>query len=508
HGALRPAVLGAAAVAVLACAALPVRALAGHRAVRMHAERDDVATARPSARRTVAELTLLVLALGAIVALRRRGTDGGDSLVALAPVLVGIVAAFLLVRIYPLPLRRLTGPMARLRGAVGYLSLARAARAQAGAGTAVLPLLALLTALTTAAFGGSVLAGIDSARDRAALVATGADARVARSQPLPAGTADRVADVPGVSDLARVSLRTDLRTGADRQVSVAAVDRAAYARLAARTGLGAFPASALAPPAGGPKTPVPALASTSLAHRFPDGRLTVQVNGQALAVRITAVRATTPALATDRRDFLVVDAAGFAAASGTRTEPSTLLLTGDHIDAAALRRAAGSGTAVQTRAGERAGFLDSPLQSGATDVYLSAVGAGTGLAVLALALSLTRAAPERLALLARLRTLGLTRRQGRRLMVLEALPQAVLAAVGGLLTGWAAIRLLAPGLDLTAMALADDEVRTTSSLTTDPVSLVVPAVCVLAITVGVAALQAWWAGRRGSVKELRAGESA
>lgn len=506
HGPARPAVLGAAAVAVLACAALPVRALVAHRRVRLHSERDDVATARPSARRTVAELTVLVLAVGAIVALRRRGTDDGDSLVALAPVLVGVVAAFVLVRLYPLPLRRLAVPMARLRGVVGHLSLARAGRATAGASTAVLPLLALLTALTTAAFGGSVLAGIDGARDRAALLATGADARVALSQPLPAPVRDRVRDVPGVDAVAGAAVRTDLRTGTGRAVTVAAVDRTPYARLAAHTGLGAFPADLLTP-APGKSAAVPALASPGLARHFPDGRLTLQVNGQQVPLRIAAVRGTTPALANADSDFLVVDATGFGRASGTTTAPSALLLTGDHIDGPALRKAAGTDVVVQLRAAERAHYVDSPLQSGATGVYVAAVAAGAGFAALALLLALTRAAPERLALLARLRTLGLTRGQGRRLLILEALPQALLAAAGGALTGWAAVRLLAPGLDLTSLALADAKTTATSHLSADPWSLALPATAVLLLTVGVAALQAWWAGRRGSVKELRAGET-
>ncbi len=60
---------------------------------------------------------------------------------------------------------------------VGFLSLARAGRSST-VGVA-LPLLALLLALTTAAFGGSALAGVSDARDRAALLATGADARIA-----------------------------------------------------------------------------------------------------------------------------------------------------------------------------------------------------------------------------------------------------------------------------------------------------------------------------------------
>ncbi|MEY7981603.1 ABC transporter permease, partial [Streptomyces pilosus] len=140
-------------VAVVACAALPLRAVASHRAVRVHAAREDVAATRPSRRRTVAELTLVAVAGGAGVALRTRGvSDGGeasgDALVSLAPVLVGMIAALLLVRLHPLPLRALAGPAGRLRGVVGPLSLARASRAS---GSAVLPLLALLTALTTAA---------------------------------------------------------------------------------------------------------------------------------------------------------------------------------------------------------------------------------------------------------------------------------------------------------------------------------------------------------------------
>ncbi|MCZ1005414.1 hypothetical protein O1M63_58855 [Streptomyces mirabilis] len=61
---LLPAVLGASAVALLACAVLPVRAVVAHRRPRAHAERDDLAHARPGRRRTVAELTVLVLAVG------------------------------------------------------------------------------------------------------------------------------------------------------------------------------------------------------------------------------------------------------------------------------------------------------------------------------------------------------------------------------------------------------------------------------------------------------------
>ncbi|MCT7356408.1 FtsX-like permease family protein, partial [Streptomyces sp. 15-116A] len=121
---------------------------------------------------------------------------------------------------------------------------------------------------------------------------------------------------------------------------------------------------------------------------------------------------------------------------------------------------------------------------------------------------LVRAAPERAALLARLRTMGLTRAQGRRLLVLESLPQALLAALGGTLTAWATIRLLAPGIDLTILAVpASTSPPGRATLHTDPVSLLVPALVVVLLTVGIAAAQAWWSSRRGSVQELRVGDA-
>lgn len=46
-------------------------------------------------------------------------------------------------------------------------------------------------------------------------------------------------------------------------------------------------------------------------------------------------------------------------------------------------------------------------------------------------LTLARATPERAALLARLRTMGLRPRQGVALILVESLPQAVTAALGG-----------------------------------------------------------------------------
>ncbi|MEU2114824.1 FtsX-like permease family protein [Streptomyces sp. NPDC016459] len=517
---LGPSLLAASAVALLAMLVLPLRAVVLHRRPRLHGGRDDLLTARPSRRRTVAELTLLVLAVGAVASLRLRGTgDSGDHLVSAAPVLVGLIAASLLVRIHPLPLRWLGRPARRLRGAVGPLALARAGRSSP-AGT--LPLLALVLALTTAAFGGSVLAGVADARDRAALLATGADARIDGSvewTALPAGLADAVRGTAGVRDVAPlqieygVSLRSREGTSA-RPMSgtLVGVEPGSYTRHAERTGFGPFPAGLLASTGKGGKGAVadtervlPAIASPSVAERLGTAPQEIVSAAGVFRVKVVAVRAATPAL--PGADFLLVNAADL-----THRTPTTLLVTGPE-DGAALRAAVearSDALVVSTRTEERVGYVDSPLQSGAERMYLGAIGVGAGFAVVAVLLSLMQSAPERTTLLARLRTMGLTRKQGRRLLGLEAVPQAVLAALGGTLAGWATVPLLAPGIDLFRLALATTPgfaPPVGAPLRADPWSLVVPALAVVALTAVATAGQAWWAGRKGSIKELRAGDA-
>ncbi|MFC4471114.1 ABC transporter permease [Streptomyces xiangluensis] len=504
YGRLSYAVTAAATVTLLACAVLPLRTATAHRVVRVHGAREDLASVRPSRRRTVAELTLLVLASAAVFALRRRGAASGDQLVSLAPVLIGVIAALVLVRVYPLPLRRLARPVGRLRGAVGHLSLARAGRTSV---STVLPLLALLTALTTAAFGGSMLAGVADARDRAALLTLGADARIEATGPLPAGLPEEVRSTSGAGEVTALSITYLAKPeGGPVTVPLAGVEPKEYARLAGRTGLGAFPAGELSRPEAAAKRVLPALASPSVAERYGSRPLPVRLeDGSEITVRIALVRDLTPAVS--GTDFLVVDRSGLGTEAA---RPTALLVTGDHLDAGALHKAAGAGTDVRLRFEERARYVDSPLQSGAERVYTAAVAAGAGYAVLALLLALVRAAPERAALLARLHTMGLTRSQGRRLLVLEALPGALLAAAGGALTGWAAVRLLAPGIDLTTIALATPGGAPppgTAPLHTDPASLLLPALAVLLLATGIAAAQAWWTGRKGSVTELRAGDA-
>ncbi|MFF8911933.1 FtsX-like permease family protein [Streptomyces sp. NPDC015032] len=519
---LWPAVAAAAAVAVAVCVVLPLRTALPHRRPQLHEARDDLMHARPSRRRTVAELTLLVLAVGAVVALRRRGTGGeggSDLLVSAAPVLVGLIAALVLVRLLPLPLRLASRSVARRRGAVGFLSLARAGRTSAGG---MLPLLALLIALTTAAFGGSVLTGIGDARDDAAVRATGADARIGgpgSSVALSDRLIREVEGAGGVREVARVQIEYGVPLPTDgaantrtKGATLVGVDPATYARLARATGLGPFPADRLrtSAPKGAEASKdrvLPAIASRSVAERLGDRPRDLSTAAGNFTVRVAGTVTRTPAVSDS--DFLIVDAASF-----TRRQTTSLLVTGDSLDTKALRTAAhhaGKDVSVQLRSEARGAFVDTPMQRGAEGIYTAALVAGAGYALLAVLLSLLQSAPERTALLARLRTMGLTSRQGRRLLGLEAMPQALLAAVGGLFVGWATTALLAPGVDLLNLALSTGPGSGSGTLDTvplraDPWSLTLPALGVVVLTAAVAAVQAWWAGRRGPITELRSGD--
>ncbi|MFF3393283.1 FtsX-like permease family protein [Streptomyces sp. NPDC002669] len=510
-----PSVAGPALVAALVCVAVPVGAVLPHRRLRLPGTRDDLMDARPSRLRTVAELTVLVLAVGAVVGLRRRGTadgDGGDLLVSAAPVLVGLIAALVLVRLLPWPLRLASRAVSRRRGAVGFLSLARAGRSSAAG---ALPLLALLLALTTAAFGGSVLAGVSEARDRAAVLAVGADARISGlldTAPLPERLVRKVRETDGVRQVAPVQVVTEVPmppaadgSGSMKNTVVLGVDPDTYAGLARATELGPFPADRLRAGKGeAGSVVVPVIASPATAAELGDGPRDLTTPAGDLRVRVAGIVPRTAAV--PGHEFLLVDSAAL-----TRKLTTTLLVTGDP-DPKALRdvvRPVDRSISVRLRAEERAAFVDTPMQRGTRGIYAAAVAVGAGYALLAVLLSLLRTAPERIALLARLRTMGLTSRQGRRLLGLESLPQALPAALGGVLVGWAAITLLAPGVDLVGLALFNGPGATapdTAHLRPDPWSLVLPALGVVVLTATTAAVQAWWASRRGSITELRAGD--
>ncbi|MEV6992664.1 FtsX-like permease family protein [Streptomyces sp. NPDC093228] len=508
------AVWSAAAVAVVATVSLPLRAAAAARRPRPE-EREDIVATRPSRRRTVAELTLVAIVAGAVMALRQRGTaDGADLLTAAAPVLLAVVCALVLLRLYPWPVRLLARPLARLNGAVLHLGLARAGRAPS---TTALPLLAVLVSLTVTSFGGSVLAGVESGRDHAAVTAVGADARVQTDSALPQKLASQVRKVAGVREVTGVRVDPGQQVmNAGTPFDLLVVDPEPYARLVAATGLGSsFPAGKLD---AGASRAIPAIASPLVARTFGNGvgdPGSVRSSVGPVMVRIVGTQDATPA--SPDHAFLIVSKNALARVAPATRElahgPSTLYATGTGIDAKALRSVvskAAPKALVMLRTEQRASYgTTSALQSGARHVYLAAVAAGAGYSVLALLLSLLHNAPQRKALLARLRTMGMTGRQRQWLAVLEMLPQVLLGALGGILVALAEVPLLRQGVDLSALAFSAAEPVTGASgavLRTDPPSLLVPSAALVVLACAVLAVQARLTGRRGEGTELRMGE--
>jgi putative ABC transport system permease protein len=158
--------------------------------------RDEVVVAPLAPRRLVLEGLVVVLALGGLYLLRRRGLassgDGGfDVYLAGVPVLLGLAAGIVALRLYPLPLRALAVVARRRRGIVLPLALSRSAREH---GVSAVPLLVLLLAVAVAIFSAVMLRTVEAAQEQAAWREVGADVRIdaAEDGSLPPSLASRL----------------------------------------------------------------------------------------------------------------------------------------------------------------------------------------------------------------------------------------------------------------------------------------------------------------------------
>ncbi|MFD3326819.1 hypothetical protein [Streptomyces sp. NPDC058701] len=450
--------LAASAVALLALLAFPVRAF-----VLLSAPRG-----RSPRRRLVAELLVVAAAGAAVFEVRRRGVApagaGPDPLLIAAPLLLALTGGLLLARVQPVLVGALARAAARRPGVVGFLGLARAARGTGGrARPSVLPLVALLLAVTTAGFGVTVLGSVDSSRLEAARQAVGGDGRIVAREgdPLPPELVRAAAALPGVRTSVPVWTSDDaFLFGAGRgdpHVTVVVADPVAYAELARTAGRGGFDPAVLA--AGGSGSPVPALFSSDLggpaAGQEP---LRLRIGGDELRVRAAAVVDGTPALDASATATIVLPAGPAATVVPGSARPNRWFATGltDGARLAELVTAAAPGAAAEryrtaTSSGIVAELAADPLQRSAGRLFWASLAGAAGFALLAVLLTLVRAAPERAALLARLRTMGLRPRQGVALILAEALPQALVAAFGGALVALAAVALLGPAVDLSTL---------------------------------------------------------
>ncbi|MEU4570376.1 ABC transporter permease [Micromonospora sp. NPDC023956] len=461
-------------IAAVTTAAVPVFAVAGQRHVAVVAGRQDLVRARPSARRLTAEVTVLLVAVLGVVLLRRRGLDRGgdvDGYLVAVPVLLAAAVALLTLRALPWPLRLLDRAAARARGALLFLGVARAGR---GTPVTTGPLAVLVVAVSTGVFSAVVTDTVGRARDTAADLSVPADAWLTGYAFTP-DTAARLADLPGVRQVApvRVDSNRPLHSGTDPQARtlgtarIMVVDAPAFARVAAASGVDVDVPEALRAAVRG-DGPVPAVVSPSVAAAV-DGTAAADVQSRLYPFRVAGTVDAFPGvdLGTDR--FVVLPWQALTEYEHTPVIPNRFLLATDGHDPAALLRAADDGQrrwqsavlGTEVDAPEvpaelltRRAYRDSLDRTGANDVLVLAftIGAagGSALAVLAVGFAVLADSRARARLLSRLRTLGFSEGQGRRLLLTELVPLVGVAALAGAAVGVALPGLLGPALGLSA----------------------------------------------------------
>ena len=502
-----------AAVAVTALAAPALISAWRHRRSRPVAKTDrtDLAIPRRSVRRLVAEATVLIAIIGAVVALRLRGaaTAGGpDPYVSSAPVLVAVAAGLIAARVYPLPLRGLARLTAPRRSAVGFLGITRAARTRPAA---LLPALALVVALAVVALGGTLRAAVSRGQVAASWQQTGADAVVrtkGAQQVVPPAAQRAIAAVPGVTHAEAVyavapgdPLAANLLVGSGGAIStgVLVVNPAQYAALVAATPFPAFPGHLLVRPG----TTVPVVATPEVAAAIRRGNHQLGFAGNLLTVRLAAIATQTPALP-GGGPFVILPSWVVPRLKAGAT-PNIELVIGPRLNSADLARTVRRtlpGSELVLRQTALAALTGSPLVRSADIVFDLGVAAAVALSVAAILLGLLLSGRDRIRVAAWLAALGMTRRQARRLAMLDALPLALIAVVGAELAGLALGPIIAPVLDLSAFTGSG----ATVPVRPDVLSLVAPAAGAVILVAVITVVQSALTRRRTRTGVLRLDE--
>ncbi|MDP4509774.1 FtsX-like permease family protein [Nonomuraea turcica] len=416
---------GPAVVVVTAVGFAAVRVSFAHR-TPLHERRDDVASARPSARRVTLEVLVVGLALAGAYLLRARGLSQ-DPFLLFVPVALTLAAALITLRCYPYPLRLLVRLAARGRAAVAFLGLTRAARARSASG---LPVLILLPALAVSVFATVISEGIASTQVRASWQLVGAPIKVTSIGEIPASVIEKVRATDGVEQVVLAQTGRVQLANAPEWAAAIAVDVAQWRRLLA-----------------GAPISLPALSGSTSALVSPElrGRGAFEV-GWLGRPRVTpqGVIDSVPGFWSSGK-FIVMSTSALP-----RLEVNTLLIKGEVPPAELARMVPASTVDSQERA--LAAIRDDPL-TGAVRSTLTVVTVALGLyALVAVVLSLVVGAADRARSVSFLRTLGLSDRQARRLTVLEVLPMVLLTALVGLGLGLGLPAALGPGVDLSAYA--------------------------------------------------------
>ncbi|KQX08185.1 MULTISPECIES: hypothetical protein [unclassified Leifsonia] len=452
------------AVAVLA---LPVQAVvgagrqAGGRRAPANRRDRDALQRRKTTGRAVVDISVVVLAVLAMLSLQSRGLmiggGGIDLIAAAAPVLAAAAVTVLVLRVYRWPVRAVAALTRRARGPWGLLASVRAEGS-----LAVLPLLALTLAVALLAADATLATTVRSGQEDAAWARVGADARIDGA--VTAEIADQVRSSPGVqaasAQFTAPAATIDLGT-ASSLATVLAVDRHHAELVAVLPALPGIVGSAgadastdaalfhsLEPSAG---EVLPAIVDRGLAERLIGDDITLEIDHQKVPVHVVATIDAGPS-GTEAGPFLYVDLAGLAAAladaGSDAGHADTLLVAGP--GAAQAARSANVGH-VTTRTGWLEHWRDTAAAAGVQ------AGFGWGIALLAvLALIgfagwIAGGSRERARSAALLRTVGMPGSVRAWLGLADELPLVIAAVIGGAATGVAIVWMTSSGLGLATL---------------------------------------------------------
>ncbi len=432
-------------------------------------ERDDPAVLRVPPRRLVLELTIVAVAAGATLLLRGRGlnveaTDGlarADPLLASVPVLGGLAAGIVTVRLYPLPIRALGWLAARRRDFVPVLGLRTIGRHPAAAN---LPILMLMLTAAFGAFASVVASSVDRGQVDASYLKLGADFRVDAVGLGALAPASDPAAIPGVDAVADGYVDTSApfaSTPSQRgSIYLDVIDAQAYEQVVAETAAAPrWPSAFLADPAGAAigtaENPIPAILSVT--RPFGSVELSagatfgMTVNGHPMTFQLVEARQTFPGTR-ERAAFAVVPLAWVQAALAEQPLAPTVLWVRASGDAAAgvaeVFPESRGVVHIVSRYDAFAAIHEAPLGA--------AIGTGYGIALVLAAMymaftivgALVLSAARRTRDLAYLRTLGVSARQALALTVIEQAAPVLLAIVPGVALGIGVAILCEPGLGL------------------------------------------------------------
>lgn len=455
--------LCAAAVAMMVAAALP---LLTRRLGLL--QREPATRPRASARRTVAEVLVVVVALGSIVLLRRRGESDApvdlgqiDFLLAFTPLMIGVASGLMALRVYPHFISLASWIAAKTRGPVGFVGFRRLLGSSAASR---LPLAIILICVAASSFSATVSSTLATGQVASSWQVVGSDYAVKGFGPnvsLP--NSIDFAEIAGGTTPVFATTFGGARAEGDVMsavVDVMAVEADLYHdHVLGSPGYVAMPEELTSQPAGAgigtDPSPLPVLVSEVWPSEFKPSVgdvFTLDLGRLQPRVRVVGTRGRYPDMPTDR-PFVVMDLGSLRAFSEFPLSPTVAYLRGSESSETAMSEIL-SEQAPSARLVSRYEYL----REVRGDPFVRWAGAGLRVlflfaavfAVVSAVAAVALGSARRMRDFGYLKTLGLETRQAAQMTVIENLPPVVLGSVFGVLVGVGTALILDPSIELDA----------------------------------------------------------